>query len=56
MRGIPQPLGISRESLVEPDVKPSRSSENDLSGFLALAVKVVFALMSPALSKPRLIA
>ena len=37
-------------------IRPSRSSENDLSGFLALAVKVVFALMSPELSKPRLIA
>ena len=37
-------------------IRPSRSSENDLSGFLALAVKVVLALMSPELSKPRLIA
>jgi len=28
-------------------VRPSRSSENDLSGFLALAVSVVFALIVP---------
>ena len=37
-------------------MRPSRSSENDVSGFFALAIKVVFALMSPELLKLRLIA
>jgi hypothetical protein len=37
-------------------IRPSKSSENDFRGFFALAVTVVFALISPELRKPRLIA
>jgi len=37
-------------------IKPSRSSENDFKGFLALAVKLVFALIFPELWKLRVIA